>query len=580
MGLVLEAAAEALAGVGPRGLNAPSASSSAPASLVSEFSGNAGAGPSPAGAYATSKALSVASGRAPYAGPHGPLHVHGRPARRRSSRSTARERRRLDECDRSAVVGVGILTAAVTASFAAAGMLSPLAAATLDLRADGYCRGEGVAAVVVDVDSGRRPSARRARPCSRTGRPRRSRRRTASQRRLIDAVPGADHAVFVLEMHGTGTALGDPIEVGAASARRRLSSFGYSGTIAHALVDLDASFATLAKAAPASSAYRRRAKSGVEALRRPRGGADDRAAPDDVPGGVVLRRRERDARALRRPGRRRAAARPRALRAAETGRGLARDDEALGSLAAPEEIVAADSRALVDSRDAAWTALACRAVAELVASVTLVVDGAFWAGAEAPDANLAILRGAALPSARFALALVFDRPAGLAEARGPSVTFDGDRAIFTEALELWSASTSTVVFDHPTLTRSGLLAPQMSAGGGGGDDAEACVEVDACFGGDEAAVAGASRIAAPAASLGAREGPLTPGAALSVTAGRLPYVLGLVGTCVSVDTACCSALAALHYAVLEAAAAPAPRTASPRASALSSRRTTARPSRA
>ncbi|KAH8074974.1 hypothetical protein JL721_955 [Aureococcus anophagefferens] len=242
---------------------------------------------------------------------------------------------------------------------------------------------------------------------------------------------------------------------------------------------------------------------------------------------------------------------------------------------------------------------------------------------------------------------------------------------FTEALELRLGVDvpSTVVFDHPTLDAiAGLLAPQMSAGGGGGDDdAEACVEVDACFGGDEAAVAGASRIAAPAASLGGPtksaealaliaiaglatplkvpatrwvassqvaatygsllgdgdylvgdakafaiapveaksldpqqvlvltvgyaalraeghdraallgsdcgaflgvepsgvldptpQGPFTTsGAALSVTAGRLPYVLGLVGTCVSVDTACCSALAALHYAVLEAAAAPA-----------------------
>ena len=36
------------------------------------------------------------------------------------------------------------------------------------------------------------------------------------------------------------------------------------------------------------------------------------------------------------------------------------------------------------------------------------------------------------------------------------------------------------------------------------------------------------------------------GAALSVASGRLSYTLGLVGPCYSVDTACASALAALH----------------------------------
>ena len=40
------------------------------------------------------------------------------------------------------------------------------------------------------------------------------------------------------------------------------------------------------------------------------------------------------------------------------------------------------------------------------------------------------------------------------------------------------------------------------------------------------------------------------GAALSVTSGRLSYSLGLVGPCYSIDTACASALAALHACVL------------------------------
>jgi acyl transferase domain-containing protein len=38
------------------------------------------------------------------------------------------------------------------------------------------------------------------------------------------------------------------------------------------------------------------------------------------------------------------------------------------------------------------------------------------------------------------------------------------------------------------------------------------------------------------------------GAAISVASGRLSFVLGLVGPCFSVDTACASALAALHVA--------------------------------
>ena len=40
------------------------------------------------------------------------------------------------------------------------------------------------------------------------------------------------------------------------------------------------------------------------------------------------------------------------------------------------------------------------------------------------------------------------------------------------------------------------------------------------------------------------------GGALSVASGRLSYCLGLVGPCYSIDTACASALAALHVCVL------------------------------
>lgn len=40
------------------------------------------------------------------------------------------------------------------------------------------------------------------------------------------------------------------------------------------------------------------------------------------------------------------------------------------------------------------------------------------------------------------------------------------------------------------------------------------------------------------------------GGALSITSGRLSYVLGLVGPCYSIDTACASSLTALHLCVL------------------------------
>ena len=40
------------------------------------------------------------------------------------------------------------------------------------------------------------------------------------------------------------------------------------------------------------------------------------------------------------------------------------------------------------------------------------------------------------------------------------------------------------------------------------------------------------------------------GGALSITSGRISYVLGLIGPCYSIDTACSSALTAIHSCVL------------------------------
>jgi acyl transferase domain-containing protein len=85
---------------------------------------------------------------------------------------------------------------------------------TFDARADGYCRGESVASCLLSAlgdilfagsavqQDG--PSASLTAPNG------------SSQRRLIETVRDCDVTQRALEAHGTGTALGDPVEVGAA----------------------------------------------------------------------------------------------------------------------------------------------------------------------------------------------------------------------------------------------------------------------------------------------------------------------------------------------------------------------------
>ena len=122
---------------------------------------------------------------------------------------------KLGESPAAAVAGVGMLTVAVSVAFSAAGMLSALGRChTFDRRADGYCRGEGcgafyfsteaddvaVSGTAVQQDG---PSASLTAPNG------------SSQQRLIEAVRGGNGPS--LEAHGTGTALGDPIEVRAYS---------------------------------------------------------------------------------------------------------------------------------------------------------------------------------------------------------------------------------------------------------------------------------------------------------------------------------------------------------------------------
>ena len=139
------------------------------------------------------------------------------------------------------VVGVNAMLAPnVTEVFRAAGMLSPSGRCkTLDISADGYVRGEDCRAFLFDpvLPS---PSAVSAHQATATpfvcvtgaavNQDGRSSSLTApngpSQQAVIRAamstsVPAPTHdraATRVLQMHGTGTPLGDPIEVGATSA--------------------------------------------------------------------------------------------------------------------------------------------------------------------------------------------------------------------------------------------------------------------------------------------------------------------------------------------------------------------------
>ena len=109
-----------------------------------------------------------------------------------------------------------MLTGEVTAAFSAAGMLSALGRShTFDLRADGYCRGEGCGAFLISgVCPGGGESITWVGSAVQSDGP--SASLTApngsSQQRLIEAVRGTGASSQALEAHGTGTALGDPIE--------------------------------------------------------------------------------------------------------------------------------------------------------------------------------------------------------------------------------------------------------------------------------------------------------------------------------------------------------------------------------
>ena len=134
----------------------------------------------------------------------------------------------LRECERALLASVNLmLTPGVSLSFAVAGMTSAAGRChTFDARADGYVRGEACGAAVLQPMPGAAAEAAAVLRGSAVRQDGRSASLTApngsAQRALLQAALAeagvAAAGVARLEAHGTGTALGDPIEAGALNA--------------------------------------------------------------------------------------------------------------------------------------------------------------------------------------------------------------------------------------------------------------------------------------------------------------------------------------------------------------------------
>ena len=130
-----------------------------------------------------------------------------------------------EECEAGAATGTKVLSEASNIATAMGGMTSAYGRChTFDRRADGYCRGEGCGAFLVSArrerdDSRKLPANDMHVLASAVQQDGPSASLTApngsSQRRLIETVQrviGPRKDLPTLEAHGTGTALGDPIE--------------------------------------------------------------------------------------------------------------------------------------------------------------------------------------------------------------------------------------------------------------------------------------------------------------------------------------------------------------------------------
>jgi acyl transferase domain-containing protein/acyl carrier protein len=191
---------------------------------------------------ATGMALSVISNRVSFAlGLEGPsLTVDTACSSALVAMNIATQSLQNGECDVALVAGVGVLVDPdIYIATCSAGMLSPTGRChPFDAGADGYCRGEGCGAIVlkrtntvkadVDAASAALPCYGIIRSCV-VNQDGRSARLTAPNglaqqamhRRALELATSAGISrsdVRMIETHGTGTSLGDPIEVGALKA--------------------------------------------------------------------------------------------------------------------------------------------------------------------------------------------------------------------------------------------------------------------------------------------------------------------------------------------------------------------------
>ena len=217
----------------------------------------------PASAYAvTGATLSIAAGRVSYAlGLHGPCATYDTSCS--SALTAAHAATRLlqrDECSASVLAAVSLaLSPASSAGLAVAGMTSALGRChTFDARADGYARAEACGALSLESSRATHKAAAGAatavavvtalhldgaavrhdgRSASLTA-PNGTAQRGVVAAALVDAAVGAGE-LEQMEAHGTGTALGDPVEAASIvavtrAAQRLLSIGGAKASCGHA----------------------------------------------------------------------------------------------------------------------------------------------------------------------------------------------------------------------------------------------------------------------------------------------------------------------------------------------------------
>ena len=184
---------------------------------------------------ATGSTLSVASGRISYTfGMRGPaMTVDTACSSSLVSLHTAMNALRMHQCDVVVNGGVNLMLVVETpAAFAKSGMLSVDGRCkTLDGLADGYVRAEAAGAYLIEMYPDDSSSAARKNPLgalisTAVNQDGRSSSLTAPNgpaqqdvlRSAIHAASITPNDLSAIEMHGTGTGLGDPIEVGALAA--------------------------------------------------------------------------------------------------------------------------------------------------------------------------------------------------------------------------------------------------------------------------------------------------------------------------------------------------------------------------